>query len=151
MHHLWGGGCADTALHRAVYEGQRDIAALLLDAGADASIHNHGLLPVHVAARRGHLDILQVWQLAGTPLASSTSRAATAGEQLLHERDDSVLFQRTTDGASAWLVAKGVQAGAGGVAPAHDLVHGVLCKAFCGGQWPGGDHALALGSPAGVH
>ena len=53
-----------TPLHCAAWKGHRDLAAFLLNAGADPNIHNRndhwGTTPLHAAAHADHADIVQL-------------------------------------------------------------------------------------------
>uniref|UniRef100_A0A1A8HIF3 SOWAHA-C winged helix-turn-helix domain-containing protein n=2 Tax=Nothobranchius korthausae TaxID=1143690 RepID=A0A1A8HIF3_9TELE len=54
-----------TALHWAAKHGNKDMAALVADAGADVNTKSHGgYTPLHIAALHGHLHILDL--LVGT-------------------------------------------------------------------------------------
>lgn len=50
-----------TALYKAAYTGQTEIARILLRNGADVDDgHNDGTTPLHAAARKGHGDIVRI-------------------------------------------------------------------------------------------
>ena len=49
-----------TALYAAVRSGHQECTARLVDAGANiAAIQSRGMTPLHVAAERGHLEIIK--------------------------------------------------------------------------------------------
>eukprot|EP00045_Choanoeca_perplexa_P006180 m.52406 g.52406 ORF g.52406 m.52406 type:complete len:452 (+) comp13500_c0_seq4:117-1472(+) len=73
----------DTALHRAAFEGHSDVVELLLGAGASASLESGGLQPCHIAARKGHLGVIEV----------------------LQAHDSRLIISKTEEGASLWHFA----------------------------------------------
>ncbi|XP_040432005.1 ankyrin repeat domain-containing protein SOWAHC-like isoform X2 [Cygnus olor] len=49
-----------TALHWAAKHGKEDMAAMLVDAGADINMRAHGYTPLHIAALHGHRQIVDL-------------------------------------------------------------------------------------------
>lgn len=54
-----------TPLHRAARAGSRQVARVLLQAGADANASQAGLSPLHIAARAGHWAVAELLLAAG--------------------------------------------------------------------------------------
>jgi ankyrin repeat protein len=51
----------DTPLNLAAYKGHAEVARLLLDSGADATLANDNMsTPLHSAAQSGHLDLVKL-------------------------------------------------------------------------------------------
>jgi ankyrin repeat protein len=72
-----------TALHWAAELGHADMAARILEAGADVSVKTRvgDYTPLHVAARGGHADVTRVLLEAG---ADPSMRTGTGGTMPLH-------------------------------------------------------------------
>ncbi|CAM9148183.1 unnamed protein product, partial [Sphacelaria rigidula] len=70
------------ALHASAIRGDRELAVLLLDGGADVQTVEHvsGTSPLHVAAQRGHGEVVDVLVRAG----SSVNQRAVNGETPLY-------------------------------------------------------------------
>lgn len=67
----------NTALHYVCREGYRDLAVLLLDKGADASlVNNRGETPLHAAARRAIARFWPDFSMPGPIRMLPTGRAA---------------------------------------------------------------------------
>jgi ankyrin len=95
---VWGKkyGCA---LHRATWGGHKNVAARLLQVGADPFAQNedHGT-PLHMAAMRGHKDVVEllvqnnhdtvnvVWPHHGTPLHVAARQGHLSIVEILLER-----------------------------------------------------------------
>ncbi|CAE6938488.1 FANK1 [Symbiodinium microadriaticum] len=64
---LLAGGAGTTALHRAAAAGHRDVARLLLEAGADHDppSRNLGRTPLHMAVDNGHASVVELLMDAG--------------------------------------------------------------------------------------
>ena len=87
-----------TALHCAVWKGNRDIVVFLLEAGANVNTHNHnehwGTTPLHAAAHANQTAIIPLLIEAGadmnakdmndkTPLYHTTFHNAAAAAKIL--------------------------------------------------------------------
>ena len=69
----------NTALHYVCREGYRDLAVLLLDKGADASlVNNRSETPLHAAARKGNREILARLLDAGADPDASDREGCTS-------------------------------------------------------------------------
>ena len=89
----------NTALHYVCREGYRDLAVLLLDKGADASlVNNRGETPLHAAARKGNREILARLLDAGADPDASDREGCTSLMRLIENRH--------TD-AALWLIDRG--------------------------------------------
>lgn len=72
-----------TALHWAAELGRADMAARIIEAGADVAVKTRvgDYTPLHVAARGGHADVTRVLLEAG---ADPSARTSTGGTMPLH-------------------------------------------------------------------
>lgn len=90
-----------TALHCASWKGHREVAAFLIEAGADVHAHNRndhwGTTPLHAAAHANQTAIAQLLINAGadvnakdlngnTPLHHTTFHKATAVAKILRQQ-----------------------------------------------------------------
>jgi len=67
-----------TLLHQAAFNGQMDVAALLLANGADVNARNYnGGTPLHGAANSGHLDVAGLLLAKGADVNASNNNGAT--------------------------------------------------------------------------
>eukprot|EP00439_Symbiodinium_sp_Y106_P072107 s9_g13.t1 len=71
---LLAGGAGTTALHRAAAAGHRDVARLLLEAGADHDppSRNLGRTPLHMAVDNGHASVVELLMDAGWEKSDSS-------------------------------------------------------------------------------
>lgn len=71
-----------TALQHACYKGNKDIAQILLDQGADVNSgkHEHGYTALHFAALSGNTDLCQLLLAAGAKLHATNSVGRTASQ-----------------------------------------------------------------------
>ena len=68
-----------TALHIASWEGYKDVAQLLLIAGADPNAKNKkDETALHLASWKGHEDVAELLLIAGVDLNAQTVRGETA-------------------------------------------------------------------------
>ena len=90
----------NTALHYVCRQGFRDLAALLLDRGADPSqANNRSETPLHTAARSGNREIIARLVEAGADPDASDREGCTPLMRLVENR--------RTD-AALWLIDRGV-------------------------------------------
>lgn len=82
-----------TALHQAAAAGQQDVAALLLDKGADPSAGDSCDTPLHSAAQAGHSEIVSLlidWGADPAPANCAGKTAAQLAEEGGHEEAGAV-------------------------------------------------------------
>jgi hypothetical protein len=71
-------GFYKTALHRAAISGHKDIAELLIDAGARIGAKSGGSTPLHYAAEKGHKEVVELLIAKGADVNAKNNRGLTA-------------------------------------------------------------------------
>ena len=69
-----------TLLHHAAYHGRREIAAILIDKGADINAHGpdgSGLTPLHVAAMTGQREVIELLISRGADVNARPDQGGT--------------------------------------------------------------------------
>ncbi len=79
-----------TPLHRAARTGNRQVARVLIGAGADVNASQRGVTPLHIAARRGHWAVAELLLSAGADVDAVDDRGRTALELAESEGHGSV-------------------------------------------------------------
>lgn len=84
----------NTPLYYACLKGNRDIVALLLDSGADATcVNNRSETPLHAAARSGNKEILGKLLMSGADVNATDNEGRTPLLCVLdNKRTDAALF-----------------------------------------------------------
>jgi ankyrin repeat protein len=72
------GNMDNTPLHRAAYSGNKDVAALLIERGANINTKNRFLsTPLHEAVRTGHVEVVRLLVTNGADVNAETRGGST--------------------------------------------------------------------------